>query len=277
MALQISTVPMFMGDIESGLKEENPWFKNGITDDDYILAKKLGIIDNFEDLDDFDKMICEEEEFNDERQAFDDEKEYFEAGYVASCEYIIPNHKYENIDVRVIKKFPNWALGSIDGNKCVYIPKSLINKVSYGELVSMTLVYTVLNPNPWKAVHVSMKIDPVEMDEIMNIKDMECIKMKTFHIPKQDIGKMVGKNGNNITRIMKDYLYNNQGILYSCLFSDASYDGSNEWFENATDLPKFNITNHEEYTVVNMWYNSVLDYPHIDFDPVKDLLQKMYS
>ena len=139
----------------------------------------------------------------------------------------------------------------------------------------MTLVYTGLNPNPWKAVHVSMKIDPVEMDEIMNIKDMECIKMKTFHIPKQDIGKMVGKNGNNITRIMKDYLYNNP--FNSCLFSDTSYDGSNEWFENATDLPKFNITNHGEYTVVNMWYNSVLDNGCIDFDPVKDLLQKMYS
>ena len=275
MALTITTVPMITGDIESGIIEMNPWFKEGIVEEDYVLAKELGILDNPEDLSDFDKMIMEEEEFNDERQEFYDELERLEAGYVASCEYILPNHKYENIDVRVIKKFPNWALGSIDGNKCVYIPKSLINKVSYGELVSMTLAYTGLNPNPWKAVHVSMKIGPVEMDEIMNIKDMECIKMKTFHIPKQDIGKMVGKNGNNITRIMKDYLYNNP--FNSCLFSDTSYDGSNEWFENATDLPKFNITNHGEYTVVNMWYNSVLDNGCIDFDPVKDLLQKMYS
>ena len=275
MTLTITTMPMITGDIESGIIEMNPWFKEGIVEEDYVLAKELGILDNPGDIDDFDKMIMEEEAFNDEHQAFEDELERLNTGYVATCECIIPNHKYENIDVRVIKKFPNWALGSIDGNKCVYIPKSLINKVSYGELVSTTLVYTGLNPNPWKTVHVSMKIDPVEMDEIMNIKDMECIKMKTFHIPKQDIGKMVGKNGNNITRIMKDYLYNNP--FNSCLFSDASYDGSNEWFENATDLPKFNITNQEEYTVVNMWYNSVIDYPHIDFDPVKDLLQKMYS
>ena len=274
MALTITTMPMITGDIESGIIEMNPWFKEGIVEEDQVLAKELGILDNSEDIDDFDKMIMEEEEFNDERQEFYDELERLEAGYVASCEYIIPNHKYENIDVRVIKKFPNWALGSIDGNKCVYIPKSLINKVSYGELVSMTLAYTGLNPNPWKAVHVSMKIDPVEMDEIMNIKDMECIKMKTFHIPKQDIGKMVGKNGNNITRIMKDYLYNNP--FNSCLFSDEPYDGTNEWFENATDIPKFNITNQEEYTVVNMWYNSVLDNGSIDFDPVNDLLQKMY-
>jgi len=266
---------MITGDIESGIIEENPWFKEGIVEEDYVLAKELGILDNPEDLSDFDKMIMEEEEYNDERQAFEDEFERLEAGYVASCEYILPNHKYENIDVRVIKKFSNWALGSIDGNKCVYIPKSLINKVSYGELVSMTLLYTGLSPNPWKAIHASMKIDPVKMDEIMNIKDMECIKMKTFHIPKQDIGKMVGKNGNNISRIMKDYLYNNP--FNSCLFSDTSYDGSNEWFENATDLPKFNITNQEEYTVVNMWYNSVLDNGCIDFDPVKDLLQKMYA
>ena len=274
MALTITTVSMITGDIESGIIEMNPWFKEGIVEEDYVLAKELGILDNPEDIDDFDKMIMEEEAFNDEHQEFYDELERLNTGYVATCEYIIPNHKYENIDVRVIKKFPNWALGSIDGNKCVYIPKSLINKVSYGELVSMTLVYTGLNPNPWKAVHVSMKIDPVEMDEIMNIKDMECIKMKTFHIPKQDIGKMVGKNGNNITRIMKDYLYNNP--FNSCLFSDEPYDGTNEWFENATDIPKFNITNQEEYTVINMWYNSVLDYPHIDFDPVNDLLQKMY-
>jgi len=268
MALTITTVSMITGDIESGIIEMNPWFREGIVEEDYVLAKEL---------DDFDKMIMEEEAFNDEHQAFEDELERLNTGYVATCECIISNHKYENIDVRVIKKFPNWALGSIDGNKCVYIPKSLINKVSYGELVSMTLAYTGLNPNPWKAVHVSMKIDPVEMDEIMNIKDMECIKMKTFHIPKQDIGKMVGKNGNNITRIMKDYLYNREDMNCACLFSDASYDGSNEWFENATDLPKFNITNQEEYTVVNMWYNSVLDNGCIDFDPVKDLLQKMYS
>ena len=275
MAIVITTVPMITGDIESGIIEMNPWFKEGIVEEDYVLAKELGILDNPEDLSDFDKMIMEEEEFNDERQAFYDELEHLEAGYVSSCEYIIQNHTYENIDVRVIKKFPNWALGSIDGNKCVYIPKSLINKVSYGELIEMTLVYTGLSPNPWKAIHASMKINPVEMDEIMNIKDMECIKMKTFHIPKQDIGKMVGKNGNNISRIMKDYLYNNP--FNSCLFSDTSYDGSNEWFENATDLPKFNITNQEEYTVVNMWYNSVLDNGCIDFDPVKDLLQKMYA
>jgi len=275
MAIVITTVPMITGDIESGIMEMNPWFKEGLVEEDYVLAKELGILDNPEDLSDFDKMIMEEEEYNDERQAFEDEFERLEAGYVASCEYILPNHKYENIDVRVIKKFSNWALGSIDGNKCVYIPKSLINKVSYGELVSMTLLYTGLSPNPWKAIHASMKINPVEMDEIMNIKDMECIKMKTFHIPKQDIGKMVGKNGNNISRIMKDYLYNNP--FNSCLFSDTSYDGSNKWFENATDLPKFNITNQEEYTVVNMWYNSVLDNGCIDFDPVKDLLQKMYA
>jgi hypothetical protein len=275
MALMITTMPMISGDIESGIMEMNPWFKEGITDDDYVLAKELGILDNPKDLDDFDKMICEEEEFNDERQAFEDELDRLDAGYIATCECMIPNHTYENIDVRVIKKFSNWALGSIDGNKCVYIPKSLINKVSYGELVSMTLVYTGLNPNPWKAIHASKKIDPVEMGEIMNINDTECMKMKTFHIPKQDIGKMVGKNGNNISRIMKDYLYNNPND--SCLFSDESYDGTNEWFQNATDIPKFNITNQEEYTAVNMWYNSVLDNMYIHFDPVKDLLQKMYA
>ena len=46
MALTITTVPMITGDIESGIIEMNPWFKEGIVEEDYVLAKELGILDN---------------------------------------------------------------------------------------------------------------------------------------------------------------------------------------------------------------------------------------
>ena len=276
MSIQIMSMPMLSGDLESGMVETNPWFLEGLNTQDYILAKELGIIDDPNDLDDFDKMIEFEEEFNDEHQSFEDEKHFLEGEYYTKCEFIEKNKTYENIEVRIVKKWNTWALGSIDGNKCVYIPNSLSRNVSIGELSSMSIVFTGLKPNPWKAIHVNKKIEPVEIEEVSCIheKISEYIKMKTFHIPKQDIGKMVGKNGQNINKIMKDFIYNNP--MSSELFDDNQYDGSNEWLTNATDIPKFNITNRGEYSVVNMWYNKFLENRCIEFDPINDLFKKMY-
>ena len=279
MALKIFTSSV-AGDVEMGFTEQNPWFAEGITLDDYILAKECGLLSNDVIENDFDKMIEEEEEFNEERQKFEDEKERFDAGFVAYGEYIISKEIYDNIDVRVIKKWPNWSLGSIDGNKCVYIPKSLCKDITIGELANMSLVYTGLSPNPWKAIRIEAKVDPVVVVEIASIEEFmgtnqkEVIKMKTLHIPKQDIGKMVGKNGQNIRKIMKDYFYNNHEDTY--LFNDMEYDDSDKWWSESTDIPNFNITDKGNYTEVNIWYNSVLDQDTIKFNPIKHLFQKMY-
>ena len=155
-----------------------------------------------------------------------------------------------------------------------------MDNASIGELVKMSLIYSGIMPNPWKAVNIEQKIDPVEINNITSIEYFmdsserkEVAKMRTFHIPKQDIGKMVGKNGQNIRKIMKDYFYNNHYMAY--VFHDMEYGDSDKWWDEA-DIPKFNIVNKADYTEVDIWYNSILDEQSISFDPIKDLFQKMY-
>ena len=259
--------------------EMNPWFKNGIDESDIVLGKALGLIEDPDDIEPFDKMVEKEEEYLEDLNDFLDEMKRLEPNYYVKAECTKPKGEYKNIPVRIVKVFPNWALGSIDGNKCVYIPNTLLSMVSTGAIYNMTLIHTPFNKNPFKAIYVEPKIEPVHTGGVNHIQELktgkiaEYICMKQFHIPHVDIGKTVGKNGFNIEKVIKDYIYNNQH--YCNVVFDIDDD-----MKEVKIFPQFNFTDKGDYTVVEMWYNRFLDQVReckaFTFDPEIDVLQKLY-
>ena len=154
-------------------------------------------------------MVENEEEYLEDLNDFLDEMERLEPNYYVKAECTKPKGNYKNIPVRIVKVFPNWALGSIDGNKCVYVPSTLLSMVSTGAIYNMTLIHTPFNKNPFKAIYVEPKIEPVHTGGVNHINELktgkitEYVCMKQFHIPHVDIGKTVGKNGFNIEKVVK--------------------------------------------------------------------------
>lgn len=278
MSIEIYSIPMKDSREEIEI-EVNPWFKNGIEESDIVLAKYLGMVEDPEDIKPFDKMIEAEEEYLEDLNDFLDELERLDPDYLTYAECIDTKEFYENISVRIVKKFDNWALGSIEGEKCVYIPYTIMDDVTTGAIYNMTLIYTGGKTNIWRAIFVFPKISPVQVGCVSNLSDMingdvsEYIGMKTFHIPKVDIGKTIGKNGWNIDKIVKDYLYNNEDI------GDLLMDVDND-IKNASNIPQFNFIDKGEYTQVDMWYNTFIDKLNeckfIEIMPEIELLQKMY-
>jgi len=275
MCLQIYTQNSIIDDVEM-----NPWFKNGIDESDIILGKALGLLEDSKDIEPFEEMVENEEEFLEDLNDFLDEMERLEPNYYVKAECTKPKGDYKNIPVRIVKVFPNWALGSIDGNKCVYVPNSLMSNVSTGAIYNMTLIHTPFNKNPYKAIYVEPKIAPVHTGGVNHIQELNTGKikkcdvcMKQFHIPHVDIGKTVGKNGFNIEKVIKDYIYNNRH------YCDVVFD-ENDDMKDAQIFPQFNFTDKGDYTVVDMWYNRFLDKLReceaFTFNPEVDVLQKLY-
>lgn len=286
MCLQIYTRNTIVDDVEM-----NPWFKNGIDESDIILGKALGLLEDSKDIEPFDKMVENEEEYLVDLNDFLDEMERLEPNYYVKAECTKPKGDYKNIPVRIVKIFPNWALGSIDGNKCVYVPSTLLSKVSTGAIYNMTLIHTPFNNNPYKAIYVEPKVNPVHTGGVNHIDELkdnelcdyllgykkdkicEYVRMKQFHIPHVDIGKTVGKNGFNIEKVIKDYIYNNQH------YCSVAFD-VNDDMKDVEIFPQFNFTDMGDYTVVEMWYNRFLDKLReceaFTFNPELDVLQKLY-
>ena len=151
MCLQIHTQNTIINDVEM-----NPWFKNGIEQSDIVLGKALGLLEDPQDMDPFDKMVEDEEEYLEDLNDFLDEQERLEPNYYVKAECTKPSGNYKNIPVHIVKVFQNWALGSIDGYKCVYIPNSLMSNVSTGAIYNMTLIHTPFNKNPVSYTHLTL-------------------------------------------------------------------------------------------------------------------------
>ena len=278
MSIEIYSIPIKDSREEIEI-QANPWFKNGIEESDIILGKELGLIEDPKDIEPFEEMIEVEEEYLEDLNDFLDELERLDPDYLTYAECIDKKEFYEHIGVRIVKKFDNWALGSIEGEKCVYVPHTLLDDVTTGAIYNMTLIYTEGQTNLWRAIFVFPKISPVQVGCVSNLFDMiygdvsEYIGMKTFHIPKIDIGKTIGKDGWVIDKIVKDYLYNNQDI------GDLLMDDDDD-IKDASNIPQFNFIDKGEYTQVDMWYNTFIDKLNecefISIIPEIELLQKMY-
>jgi len=111
------------------------WETEGINDDDYLLGEELGILtprnasEIKEDVD-FNKMIDEKEEMDEEAELFLDEYDMICEGGCKSCEVIQLNETREFVEVKIESIGKKFALGSIDNRKEVFIPINVLKKSS---------------------------------------------------------------------------------------------------------------------------------------------------
>ena len=246
-----------------------------INEEDIELAQEVGILNQ---TDDFENMITNEEEYLEDLDQFIYELEVLsQSSDWFECEGIYTNnYVYKDVPVRVNIKKANYAFGGIDGVNNVYIPKSLLNKITTNEIVSMDLIYKECDNNCWKAIRINDKKNykPVLVNELIIRNNDGDDTYSTYHIPFQDIGKMIGKNGNILKKVIKDYLINNQDeIIY---FNPEPLDWTNfdEWYENA-NITKLDINNTcIEYTEVKVYYKIKIG--RMRFDPIQDFLMKLY-
>lgn len=260
--------------------EENPWLKEGIQGPDKELAEECGLLTPRE-MSDFDKMIEEEEEFlNDGLDIVDELEAVIDQGDgLFENEIIHPGKVYENIPVRITMKKETFAIGAIDGNSSVYISCGLMKSanLTIGSIHMTNLIYKPSNQNVWKAIYIHPKIDPVLVNEFSS----NGINFSTFHVPKQDLGKMIGKSGICIQKILNDIVYNYPSMK-------KAFNGdivSDIVMMDGEGVPKLDINNFEDYTEIKVWDNPgkrcIPTTPTcgdnvVEFDVIEDFAKKMY-
>tara|TARA_B100001094_G_C18186574_1_gene804173 strand:+ start:2792 stop:3604 length:813 start_codon:yes stop_codon:yes gene_type:complete len=252
------------------------YFTNGITEEDMILARETGLL-NPED--DFEKMIDNIDDFYNEQDKFIDELEKSQNQNWFVIEGIFTkNYIYKEVPVRVTSIKKNCGFGSIYGIDEVYIPKSLLSKVSLQQLVSMDLIYKKQNNNSWKAIKINnYKNNLVTINElIIDDKDERTIQ-NVYHIPFQNIGLMVGKNGHYIKKIIKNYIINNQEDAKYFNSDELDIDNFDKWYENA-NLPSIDANNYStDYTEIKLYFTIKIEYlDEMKFDILNDFIKKLY-
>lgn len=240
-----------------------------INDTDYILAKKLNMIDT---PDDFYNMIEIEEEFLDDYYSFLDELYLSENDSFRKKEVLYLNETYYDIPVRIKKIYKNYAFGEISHMNYVYIPKKFVNNLSFNELVSMNIIY---KNNNWKCININQKVKPVLINQLEIEKKYTNYTKELYHIPYQEnLGFILGKNGNNLKKIFKNYFKNNPQNIK---FFGPDIKNFDEWY-NYANLPSFNFENNNlNYTEVTISHEINYDYiKKMNFDYINDILMKLY-
>lgn len=242
-------------------KETNPWLKNGIDEEDILMSQECGILDETYPENDFDKMVRYEEEFLDDYYQFANECEHVFNNplNMFANEVIDPKKIYSGIEVRITMKKDNFSVGSIDGIQNVYISKNISKQLTIGSIHLMNLIYRPTEKNIWKAIYVYPKIDPIIFSEFSS----NGINYKEYHIPKQDIGKMIGKNGICIQKVLNDYTINHKLENIDM---------------NADFVPKIDVYNTCDCTVVKQWdkYELRMNTELKEMNVLEDFLKKMY-
>jgi predicted RNA-binding protein YlqC (UPF0109 family) len=304
--------------------DETCWEKNGFDSEDFELAEECGILtprnaEELKDEVDFQTMIEKEEQFFEDGEQDIDEYEKCRSVCVRECEVIQKEKIVEQVEVRIIKISNKFGIGAIDGNACVYIPQSVIRgslnteqaneyakksqksplnfktqidygKRTIGEICSMNLVYNPCGKNVWKAVYIHPKVEPFVKARLVqpNGKDVWQVE-----IPKQDLGKMIGKQGSCIQKIKKDILYNYPEMQTYWKELDKDHYVENGWKDDYVEkyiedafFPSFDINQGDDCTLVNIWNDNIQinvnddndkqDLRYSGFCPIQGVLKKMY-
>ena len=224
-----------------GYSGKTPWEMMGITDEDFELAKELGLLEDEKDICEFDEMIEFEEDFLDTGLDWLDELNLANDQRYRHVEVIETTKKYKGIDVRLIIKQNSYGIGTIDGEPSVSIPQSLLKHISVGEISKMDLQYKPYNSCQWKCIFIHKKVDPVIVGEMEDCTN-RYIKV---HIPKYDIGEMIGSRGKYLKSVLRNAIYNEPELkeLWNDKENEVNYE------------PKLNIykNTNENYTEIDVW------------------------
>ena len=222
-----------------------------------------------------------------------------------------------------------FATGSIEGVNNVYIPHSVIDgsyteesnelaqesqkipnlftaplnsefklnentqidygKRTIGEICMMNLIYNPSGKNLWKAIYIHPKVEPFVKAKLVQPTGQDVWHVE---IPKQDLGKMIGKNGRCIHKIRKDISYNYPEMNKYWKKLDEENYIENGWKDNYVNsfiedgyFPSFDINQGEDCTKVNIW-NDITTVDINDennsssrysgFCPIQGILKKIY-
>ena len=180
---------------------------------DIELSKQVGLLSPNNIDCDFESDDFESDDFENEGNMFINELDLatidMALGYNFNTHEVITNKIQQNIEIRVIKRFKNFLIGSIDGSPTAQIPISLNNYVTIGELILCDIIYKPIGKNLWKVIYIHPKIEPVLLS-VNEVNNNIALKLMVNH---QNIGQMIGKNGNNIKKIGENYLLDNPDII----------------------------------------------------------------
>ena len=296
-----------------------PWDQTGIDHEDYELAEYVGLLEpteapELQDEIDFQKMIDYEETFWEDMEQDYEEFQLCSSGAVRNCEVIQPKKVYEDVPVRVEYIQKDFAIGSIEGVSCVFVPTKLFQgweqpelsdelaylnldqpitkqeitlvrgKVTVGQMISMNLIYKPRGKNIWKAIYMNPKCEPFVKSKFVCRGYSE---MYDIEIPKQMIGKMIGKGGKYIHRIRKDMVYNYPELKRDFQSVDKEHQNDHGWksdyepkYIEDTYFPKMDIQQGSETTHVKLFYK-IQDYDNSDGStirlcPLQDVVKKLY-
>ena len=154
-------------------------------------------------------------------------------------------------------------------------------KSTIGEICMMNLIYNPCGKNIWKAIYIHPKVEPFVKAKLVqpNGQDVWCVE-----IPKQDLGKMIGKNGRCIHKIKKDIIHNypEMGKYWEKLDIDDytengwKCDYVEQYIEDGY-FPSFDIDQGEDCTRVNIWNDNIeVDSKYSGFCPIQGVLKKIY-
>jgi hypothetical protein len=248
--------------------KKSPWEEKGVSSEDFEMARETGLIDNPDDIidDDFAKMMEEQENILEEGLNFLDELDLYYDKRPREIEYAIDGNVYENIEVRVVSFVNMNAFGTIDGNPKVFIPWKFNKYISLNGLYRMNLKFDNTKSYPWIATHIHPKVEPYVCAHIISSTNDEYMKV---HIPRQDIGKMIGKSGSNLNRILKNAEYNEPKL------KELWTDGIN----NRKYSPKLNVHDNmnDVYTEVDVWMPKSPVNIDVDWNVLDDFVQKIYT
>ena len=248
--------------------KKSPWEEKGVSDEDFEMAKETGLVDNPDDIvdDEFTKMMEEQEDILQEGLDFLDEIDLWYDKRPRQVEYPKQGKIYKDIEVRVVSFVNRNAFGTIDGYPNVFIPLKFYRFISLDEIFRMDLRYDETRSYPWIATFVHKKVKPYIAARIVSPNDDEYMKV---HIPKQDIGKMIGKRGHNLNTILEVAEYNEPEL------KEIWTDGEND----RRYSPKLNVHDNtkEMYTEVDIWMPKSPVNKEVEWNVLDDYVQKIYS
>lgn len=248
--------------------KKSPWEESGISEEDIELAKETGLIDNPDDLveDDFKKMMDEQEDIIEQGLNFLDEIDLWYDKRPRAIEFLKNRKVYREVEVRVVSIMSNSAYGTIDGYPSVFIPHKFMESITLNEIYRMDLQYREEHSYPWIVVKIYPKVEPFVAAKIIGSGDDEYMKV---HIPKQNIGQMIGKSGNNLKNILSTAKKVNPEL------NELWTDGINE----NRYSPKLNVhdNTNELYTEVDVWIPKSPVNKEVEWNVLEDYVQKIYS
>jgi len=247
---------------------KSPWEEKGVSDEDFEMAKEIGLVDNPDDIvnDEFTKMMEEQEDILREGLDFLDEIDLWYDKRPRQVEYLKQGKIYKNIEVRVVSFVNDNGFGTVDGYPKVFIPEKFYKFISLNEIFRMDLRYDETRSYSWIATFVHKKVKPYIVARIISPNDDEYMKV---HIPKQDIGKMIGKKGHNLNTILEVAECNEPEL------KEIWTDGEND----RRYSPKLNVHNNtkEMYTEVDIWMPKSPVNKEVEWNVLDDYVQKIYS